>query len=346
MSVHCLPDGRWICRFIAGTIKGSPKKTKEYFGRGPEGQAAAIRRNDELGVSSGGSQRIHTPLFDELAGTYFAARLATATASTVDSLKYKISRVLIPHIGSLMAHEIDHDALSRFVAARVAQGVKNRTIRDDITYIKAIMAYSLQQGTISLNKTLGFAMPRNDAARIRPPNKAEFEAILAHAAPHVQRAMQVCYFTGARPGPVEVYRLQWSSCDFFNESITITSAEKGGIETREVPIAPRFLELLRSWLEEDTAVMKEQGKKPRWIIHFNGAPVRSIRTGFEAAMRRAGITRRIRRYDLRHMTASEMIAAGVDIKTISEILGNSPEQCMRAYLHVRSPQKKSAVDKL
>ena len=82
------------------------------------------------------------------------------------------------------------------------------------------------------------------------------------------------------------------------------------------------------------------------IIHYNGKPVRSIRKGFEAAKQRAGITRRIRRYDLRHMTASELLAAGIDIKTVSEILGNTPEQCMRAYLHVRTEQKRNAVDKL
>lgn len=345
MSVHQLPDGRWICRYVAGTIKGSPKKTKEYFGRGPEGEAAAIRRNNELGVSSG-VKKVCTPLFDDLAGKYLSARSVTATASTVASLRYKISRILIPMLGGLQSHEIDHNALDRFVASRVKQGVKGRTIRDDLTYIKAILSFALAKGLIVSNKTVGFAPPRNDEAHIRPPNKAEFEAILSHAAPHVKRAMLVCYFTGARPGPVEVFRLQWAAVDFFNQSITITSAEKGGIETREVPIASRFIELLRSWLEEDTSEMKKTGKKPQWIIHYNGAPVQSIRKGFEAAMRRAGITRRIRRYDLRHMTASEMIAAGVDIKTISEILGNSPEQCMRAYLHVRSPQKRSAVDKL
>lgn len=63
-------------------------------------------------------------------------------------------------------------------------------------------------------------------------------------------------------------------------------------------------------------------------------------------MRRAGITRRIRRYDLRHMTATELLAAGVDIVTIAEILGNTVEQCSNAYLHVSNDRRKSALDKL
>jgi len=292
------------------------------------------------------AQKLASPTFAELANTYMATKSTTATASTFASLEYKISRILLPLLGQLQAHELTHQALEQFVASRKRQGVKNRTIRDDLTYIKAVMNFSVIRSLISSNPTIGYQSPRDDSEHIRPPNKAEFEAMLAHAAPHIQRAMQVCYFTGARPGPIEVYGLRWSAVDWFNQTITIKSAEKGGVETREIPIAPKFMALLQAWIDQDKELEEKTGKRPNYIIHYNGGPVRSIRKGFEMAKTRAGITRRIRRYDLRHMTASELIAAGVDIKTISEILGNTPEQCMRAYLHVRSPQKKSAVDKL
>lgn len=100
--------------------------------------------------------------------------------------------------------------------------------------------------------------------------------------------------------------------------------------------------LHEGWKTEDQA-----GKHPiKYLVHYHGARIAKIQTGWNAAKRRANISRRLRCYDLRHMTASEMLAGGVDIKTVSEILGNTPEQCMKAYLHVRSPAKQSAVDKL
>lgn len=104
--------------------------------------------------------------------------------------------------------------------------------------------------------------------------------------------------------------------------------------------------MLQRWWDEDCEEEKRTGRRPRWIIHYNGGKVQSIRKGWEAAMRRAGITRRIRRYDLRHMTATELLAAGVDIVTIAEILGNTVEQCSNAYLHVSNDRRKSALDKL
>lgn len=45
------------------------------------------------------------------------------------------------------------------------------------------------------------------------------------------------------------------------------------------------------------------------------------------------------------ITGNQQIAVQ-DCRTVTEILGNTPEQCMRAYLHVRTEQKRNAVDKL
>ena len=265
------------------------------------------------------------------------------TDATVKSLEYKIGHIILPEIGQVTAHEMTHSVLDRFVSTRKIDGVKNRTIRDDLTYIRAVMNFAMQRGLIVSNPVAGYALPRDDSDRIRPPNRAEFDAILAHAPPHTRRAMLTALYTGARPGPKELYSLQWSQVDFFNRTITIISAEKGGLDTREIPIASKFMELLKQWKTED----EEAGVRHGYIIHFRGSKVFSIRKGWETAMRKAGITRRIRRYDLRHMVASELLAAGVDIVTVSRILGHkSPMQTMTTYMHVGNPQKKDAMGRL
>lgn len=343
MSVHQLPDGRWICKFPAGTIKDQPKKIKEYFGRGTEGEAAARRRNMELGIGAA-KVKSSSPLFEALAAEYLQTRGREMTPSTLSSLQYKVSRVLVPAIGHLHAHEVDHQALANFVHhRRTKAGIKDRTIRDDLAYIGAIMKFALERGRIVSNPAAGYRRPRNDAEKVRPPNQAEFNAILQHAAPHIKRAMQIAYYTGCRPGLTELFSLTWTAVDFFNRSITITSAKKGGLAQREIPITQKFYDLLASWKKED----EEAEYRGGYLVHYHGKRVERIKTGWDAAKRRAGITRRIRNYDLRHMTATEMLAAGVPMKTVSEILGHaSIVQTADTYSHVRSPEKQSAVDKL
>jgi integrase len=343
MSTHQLPDGRWICKFPAGTIPDQPARTKEYFGRGQEAERAARRRNIELGVGVV-ARKVTTPSFAELATKYLEARRETVTAATYTPLVYMMARAITPIIGQLQAHEIDHNALDSFVSTRRKNGIANRTIRGNLLYIKAVLNYSVAKGLIMAHCMNGYPWPRSDSKPLMPPNRAEFEAILAHAAPHVRRCMLICYYTGARPGPIETYGLKWQAVDFFNKTITITSAQKGGISSRQIDLADRLHESLLAWKQED--ISQFGGSLPANIIHYKGRPVTGMWKGFARAKERAGITRRLRWYDLRHMTATELIASGVDIKTISEILGNTPEQCLQTYAHIRTPQKKSAIDQL
>ncbi len=55
----------------------------------------------------------------------------------------------------------------------------------------------------------------------------------------------------------------------------------------------------------------------------------------EEALRRAGVTRRIRPYDLHHALATEAIAADVDIGTVARLMGHSsPSMILMHYQHV------------
>ena len=55
----------------------------------------------------------------------------------------------------------------------------------------------------------------------------------------------------------------------------------------------------------------------------------------------------MRLYDLRHMAATEMLAAGADLKSVSEILGHaSPDMTLRTYQHTITAQRRDAVARL
>jgi site-specific recombinase XerD len=65
-----------------------------------------------------------------------------------------------------------------------------------------------------------------------------------------------------------------------------------------------------------------------------------------ATLKRAGITRRIRPYDLRHAFVTDAVAAGVDIKTVAQIVGDDPRMLFEHYQHVATKQKRAAVEAL
>ena len=64
-----------------------------------------------------------------------------------------------------------------------------------------------------------------------------------------------------------------------------------------------------------------------------------------AALRRAGITRRITVYGLRHAFATESIRAGGDIRSVATIMDHAdPSMLLKVYQHILESQMKAAVE--
>jgi integrase len=70
-----------------------------------------------------------------------------------------------------------------------------------------------------------------------------------------------------------------------------------------------------------------------------------VKNGFRAAAKSAGI-RGVRFHDLRHTAATKMIEAGVDLVTVSRILGHASIQMTMRYAHPTPENMQRAVDKL
>ena len=118
------------------------------------------------------------------------------------------------------------------------------------------------------------------------------------------------------------------------------NAHKGALdEARDVPIRDDVLALLRGWQGEDTRIGCE------YVIAYKGRPVRSISSGWHNALKRAGITRRIRPYDLRHAFASLALMHGADIKSVAETMGHRGiTMLLTVYQHTRFDQRRRAVN--
>lgn len=338
MSVHQLKDGRWIVRYRKGRNPDRPNSTKKYFGRGPEAQVAALAYNQSLGLG----QRTHrsSPVFNALANEYLAAKCAVMAASSMDTLVIRLRKTIAPIIGYKMAHTLTPAVMDAYVSER-AKTVKLTTIRRELNDIRAIIRWSVRRRLININPMDGFEPPPADDARIQPPTEREFGRILQCAATHLQRGMLLAYHTGLRPGREELLSLCWDAVDFGNRTIMITSSKKGGLPIRMVPLNRLIIGELEKWHEID------QKTESRYIVNYHGYQISSLKTAWRSAKKRAGITRRIRLYDIRHRAITNMLEAGADLKSVAEIVGHaSTDMTTRIYQHVSTDLKRRAVDLL
>jgi len=128
--------------------------------------------------------------------------------------------------------------------------------------------------------------------------------------------------------------LRWRALDFPRRVILIEESKSG--KARKIPMNDVVYNSLH-----------DLPRTPEFVF-FNpetGNHIKDIKTAFRAACRRAEI-KGVRLHDLRHTAASKMIEAGVDLVTVSKILGHSSIQMTMRYAHPSPENMRRAVERL
>jgi integrase len=342
MSVHQLKDGRWFVQYPDRLRPG--KKKREYFGRGEKAEIKARKYNESLALKKQGSRKKdnHSAFFVDLVNEYAEARLAHIQESTLENFMYKMKGVILPCLGRIRAMNITPKRIDGYVKDRL-KNVKKTTVHRELSDIRAVLNWAVRRRLIAFNPIEKYEMPKRDDDVILYPSEDEINAILRHSSERLMRAISISYYTGLRPGPKELYSMQWNHVDFKANTIMVKSAKKGSrYKYRLVPVHPKFTAVLRQWYEKDDS-------PNGFIIHYgkNKQPVKSLKKSFATAKKKAGITRRLRMYDFRHCFASLLLKNSADLKATSELLGHSrTETTTRIYQHTDFAMHQDAIRRL
>ena len=243
-------------------------------------------------------------------------------------------------IGNMSVSEIRREHFVAVMERQAQKNVKPSTVRGRMSVLRTVLRWCAAQGFMVLPE-----LPKLPAAHYEkfiPPTPEELGRIMAAAAPHIQRVIVLGAQCGVRVGPSELLGLTWEDVDLDRQILRIHGAKKNlHAPWREVPIRDSLVPLFARWEEEDA------GTGIEYVIHYRGKPVSKINKAWGKTLERAGITRRIRPYDLRHAFATEMIAGDVDIGTVAKLMGHSnPTMILNHYQYVMDGQKRAAVEKL
>ena len=127
--------------------------------------------------------------------------------------------------------------------------------------------------------------------RVRYLAAPEIVRLLSQCAAHIRPIVIAALNTGMRKG--EILRLRWRDVDLESRRIVVVNAKNN--ETRMIPVNATLFEVLKD-LREGAV-----GKRLSGFVFTgkDGQPLGDIKTGFMAAVRRAGIED-FRFHDLRH----------------------------------------------
>lgn len=242
--------------------------------------------------------------------------------------------------GQRKAHCLTLEDVGAFLTLQQQRGVSKSTACRRMGIVRAAYHWAARWGLLPTNPLAGLQLASPAPQTPDPPTAREARMLYATAAPHVQRVIALGMATGARIGPSELFRLRWTDIDTRGAVLRMPNAAKGArAEAREVPLRQDVLRLLRRWEAEDAALGCP------WVIHYRGRPVRSISRAWHNTLRRAGIERRIRPYDLRHAFASRALDHDADLKCVAEVMGHSDEKMIvRFYRHTSAKARRKAVN--
>ena len=106
-----------------------------------------------------------------------------------------------------------------------------------------------------------------------------------------------------------------------------------------MPIRENLLEEMKDWVSSDAEAGYE------FIVHFKGKPIASMKTAWRDTKKAAGITRRMRPYDLRHAFATYALDNDADLKSVVEIMGHSnPTMILTHYQHTSEASRRAAIE--
>jgi integrase len=138
--------------------------------------------------------------------------------------------------------------------------------------------------------------------------------------------------TGMRKG--EILNLKWNDVDFISHYIHIKESKSNIM--RKIPMNSVVAAALKGIKRENDFVFPSTKTKE---------PITDVFQSFKRACREASI-KDLRFHDLRHTAATLMITGGIDLVTVSQILGHSDIKMTMRYAHPTPENKRRAVDVL
>ena len=245
-------------------------------------------------------------------------------------------RVFKPFFGNSYLHEIGVLDIEQYRTARLNAGISRSTMNRHVALLKKMLNLAIDWGYLKENPARRVKLfSEKDNLRERILSPSEEVELLTKCAPHLRSIVLTALHSGMRRG--EILGLRWYQVDLVKRLIRVEKTKSG--KNRIVPI--------NAVLHEELGRLQRLAGRSENVFSNpkTKAPIKDTKTAFYGATRRAGI-KGLRFHDLRHTFASRLVAAGVDLNTIKELLGHSSLSTTQRYLHANAEQKRNAVEVL
>ena len=362
-SIRKRKDGRWEGRYTAGhDLETGRAIYKNVLGRTQaevkEKLKAAIKETQALDQAKVGKYTV-----GEWMEVWFEdyAKIKVRPSSHQTYRGY-IDNHIVPNIGDIPLEKLTSldlqklykklltkGRVDRLEAKGQPKGLSAKTVRNIHQIISSAMQLAREQKLITANPAEDCALPRLEHREMQTLPVEQLQSFLREAKD--SGVFELYYLeltTGLRRG--ELLGLKWEDIDLERGDLRVRRqiARING-EVVEAPLktknAYRTLPLAEDTIGVLEAQRKKTGDSP-WVFPSpTGGPISpdSVLRMLHRVLKRAGLPR-VRFHDLRHTFATLALQNGVDVKTVSGMLGHfSAGFTLDTYAHVTTASQRQAA---
>jgi integrase len=357
-SIYQRTDGTWCATYSAGYAASGKRVRKTIFGVTKEEVAKKLSKVQATRMDGTFVEPSRMRLSTLLERWVEDAARPSIRQTTYYSYKGIIKNHIDPRIGGTTLAILNPIHIQRLYADMERDGVGPRVRQLTHAVLRRALKQALRWGLIARNPCDAIDPPRVPKRQIAPLTTEQVQTFLEAAKGDRLYALNVVAIgTGMRLG--EIFGLQWPDVDLKGRAINVRSTliEINGKLTLAEPKTPksrRRIDLPQFVVDALTkhrvqSVREGFAKEPWVFCNSTGGPLR--RTHFHVnhfkPLLDAADLPAIRFHDLRHTSATLLLAAGVHPKVVQERLGHSQIGItLDTYSHVVPTMQLEAATKL
>lgn len=276
----------------------------------------------------------------------------------------KVAQIhILPYLGDIELTDLTPFVLQKFITDLMTNGNKRTGKGLSPNFVKTIL--SVIQNSLKTAHLVGY-LPEYSANKIKRPKIVEKQVEcfsiqeqkkIEEAALSVKkdkyRGIILCLYTGLRIG--ELFALTWNDVDFEKSILSVTKTCHDGNENgehiriidtpktensrRQIPLSKTLVKMLKDMKRKSKCeFVIADGEKPVFI--------RSYQRTFELLLKKLKLPHK-GFHSLRHTFATRALECGMDVKSLSEILGHKNATItLNRYAHSLWEHKAEMMNKL
>lgn len=242
-------------------------------------------------------------------------------------------------------HLLKKDDWRAYARARFELGRSSWTVNTELSRLKACLQWAVDNKHLSEMTVWWIPSRGKPRSRVLTLEEARrlLESAAEHSDPHIYLFIVLALSTAARH--TAILDLTWDRVNFQTGEVTYDTSEpvepmsKSWRKGRATVIMGR---LLREALEH-----AYEGRQSEYVIEHGGRRLKTVKEGFAAAVKRAGLSKGISPHTLRHTVSTWLKVDGVGLELRAQLLGHADSRTTDiVYSHAGAEILKPAIESL